>query len=193
MRVDFAIEVGSEDEALEIPWENTATGSRYLDLRENPRAIEQIQEARQYMPLRSFLAAVNSADSVFATARCRTSSSPGTENEFVSWIDLVFAPALEDFNFDRGHFERAADRLLELLAQDAASEALRGRLLLRRCRYVDADRWGFCLTLVLSARGETSGQAELRWGLALARVQQALLFTSRVIRQHLPKPGLAGA
>lgn len=192
MRVDFAIEVGSGDETLEIPWENAATGSRYLDLREDPRAIEQIAEARQYLQLRSFLAAVNSADSVFATARCHTSSSPSGESKFISWIDVVFAPGLEDFNFDRANFERVADSLLELLAQDAASEALKGRLLLRRSRYVDAGRWGFCLTLVLSARGETSGQAELRWGLALARVQQALLFTSRVIRQHLPKSGLAG-
>jgi len=189
MRVDFAIEVEPRDEMLEIPWENAATGSRYFDLREDPHAIEQVKDARRYVPVRGFLAAVNSADSVFATARCSAGTSPADENEFVSQIELIFAPALEDFNFDRDNFESVADDLLELLARDPAGETLRAWLRLRRCHYRDAGREGFCLAVVLSARGETSGQAELRWGLALARVQQALLFTSRVIRHYLAQSG----
>jgi hypothetical protein len=189
MRVDFRIEVNPGDEMLEIPWENAATGSRYLDLREDPGAIEQVKEARQHAPLRSFLAAVNSADSVFATARCRASGSASDPNEYVSQIELIFAPGLEDFNYERENFESLGKDLFELLAHDAAAETLRAWLCLRRCHFRDADRWGYCLAVGLSARGESSGQAELRWGLAVARVQQALLFTSRVIRHHLAQSG----
>jgi hypothetical protein len=189
MRVEFAIELGASDERLEIPWQNAATGSRYFDLREDPAAVEQVDEARRYVAARGFLTAVNSADSVFATARFRAGSAPGDETVFVSQAEIVFSPALEDFNFVRSHYEEVADDLLELLAKDPGGETLQAHLKLRRCRYLGAGRDGYCLAVTLSARGETSGQAELRWGLALARLQQALLFTSRVIRHYLAQTG----
>jgi hypothetical protein len=37
----------------------------------------------------------------------------------------------------------------------------------------------------LLAKGDSAEQAALRWGLGLAHLQQALLFTSRHLRQHL--------
>jgi hypothetical protein len=189
MRVDFAIELGAGDERLEIPWQNAATGSRYLDLREDPAAVEQVNEARRYVAARGFLTLVNSADSIFATARFRAGSMPGDDTVFASQTEIVFAPALEDFNFIRSHFEEVADDLIELLAKDPGGETLQAHLKLRRCHYRDGGRDGYCLAVTLSARGETSGQAELRWGLALARLQQALLFTSRVIRHYLAQTG----
>jgi len=36
----------------------------------------------------------------------------------------------------------------------------------------------------LEAAGDSSEQATLRWGLGLAHLQQALLFTSRYLRQQ---------
>jgi hypothetical protein len=37
----------------------------------------------------------------------------------------------------------------------------------------------------LAAKGNTPEQAVLRWGLGLAHLQQALLFTSRHLRQQI--------
>ena len=43
----------------------------------------------------------------------------------------------------------------------------------------------FAMGIRLAAKGESAEQAVLRWGLGLAHIQQALLFTSRHLRMHL--------
>ncbi len=185
MRVEAAFELEESHDTLEIPWESAE--GRYLDLRENPGLLERLEAARQSRPLRSFLAAVNSAASVFSTARCKLwlrqeprGSGPDA-SEFVSRVDLVFAS--EPLNFDRGRYEELSRRLQELLTGDAASHALRAELRTRPCRFRTPGRSGFSLRILLYACGTTPEQAELRWGLGLARVQQALLFSSRILRQ----------
>jgi len=195
MRVEVAFQVGDSDEGLEVPWKGREGVPGYLDLRNDPLALGQIEPARRHRPLQNFLAAVNSADSVFSTARCKTwldfegLGGEGQASEFASRIDLFFA--LEDFNLDRSRYEELAERLLELLAHDP-TDAVSARLCLHRCCFGAPARLpdgqgtrGYALRVFLYARGATPGQAELRWGLGLARLQQALLFISRVIRQHL--------
>jgi hypothetical protein len=44
-------------------------------------------------------------------------------------------------------------------------------------------RRGFCLRLLLFSRAAAQEQAKLRWSLGVARVQQALLFLARALRQ----------
>ena len=192
MRVEAAFQLGESDETLEIPRESPDPAVRYVDLRATPGALAQLEEARRHPPLRNFLAAVNSADSVFSTAKCRTwlnqddrgSSAAGAEPcEFASSIDLFFA--LDDFNFERSQYEGLIQRLQELLTGDAPADPLRAELCIRQCHFRAWERWGFYLALLLYARGSTPEQAELRWGLGLARMQQALLFLSRVIRHQL--------
>lgn len=188
MRVEVAFQIGDSDERLAVPWESREGEVGYLDLRDDPRALAQMEPARRHRPLRDFLAAVNSADSVFSTARCKTwlgSRNPPGEagaSEFASRIDLFFA--LEDFNLERSRYEDLARRLLELLARDPG-DALSARLCLHHCCFRAHSAPGYALRIFLYARGVTPGQAELRWGLGLARLQQALLFISRVVRQHL--------
>ncbi len=189
MRVQVSFEPTEAGEKLEIPWESPEPEVRYFDLREDPRAIARVIAARQHPPLRSFLAAVNSEDSVFSTARCKVwleqhGSASGTEPcEFASRIDLVFAP--EAFNFDRGRYDSLTQRLEELLTRETSPDALRTELRVRPCRFGAASGLGFCLRILLRARGATPEQAELHWGLGLARIQQALLFISRLIRQQI--------
>ena len=43
----------------------------------------------------------------------------------------------------------------------------------------------FALKIELEAVGDSGEQAALRWGLGLAHLQQALLFTSRYLRQQI--------
>ena len=186
MRVEQAVELDEGSPKLEIPWPAAKPDSGYFDLRDDPRAIARIEPARQHPPLRVFLVALNGEDSVFATARCglsrreQSSSHPGTQ-EFSSEIVLVFAEM--PFNCEQVRFEELSRRLAELLEREGGAEYLSVRLCLRQCRFAVASHGGFCLSVLLSARGATAEQAEMRWGLALARVQQALLFLSRVLRQ----------
>lgn len=192
MRVEIASEGEDSPEALEIPWESPDPAIRYFDLRSEPRALEQLPEARRHPPLRSFLAAVNSADSVFATARCCTrldqdAPTAAGSCEFACSLDLVFA--FDDLNFDRSHFDGLTRRLEELLSRDAPADALCVELRIRLCHFRASGRTGFALRIALAARGDAPEQAELRWSLGLVRLQQALLFLSRVIRHHLTPPG----
>jgi hypothetical protein len=87
-------------------------------------------------------------------------------------------------NAGQGRFEELSRRLAELLEHEGGADYLSVRLSLRRCHFTSASHDGFCLVVVLSARGASAEQAKMRWGLALARVQQALLFLSRVLRQQ---------
>jgi len=187
MRVDAALELDPAEQ-LELPWQS-ATG-HYFDLRSNARSIYQIAPARLHPPLGRFLATVNSDDSVFATAACQTRFAEAGGNaagrhQFSSRVALVFVR--EDFNFEQSHYQGLIGQLERLLVADSSDEALAARLRIGTCRFTQLRREGFHLTISLEAQGDTPEQAQLRWGLGLVQVQQALLYLSRVVRQHLPE------
>jgi hypothetical protein len=182
MRVEIVEEVESEKSALAFP-----PGQKYLDLRENPRAVERISAARRYLPLRNFLSAVNSEESIFTTASAAARSdlpaavSAGLAHEFAFQTLLVFAePSL---NFERKHYEELISGLKELLERDPA-DAVRTVLRISSCDFRAEKQAGFCLGIRLVAQADSALQAELRCGLALARVQQALLFRARSLKQQ---------
>ena len=186
MRVEQTIELGESDPKLEIPWAAAEPNRAYFDLRDDPRAITCIEPAQRHSPLRAFLVAVNSEDSAFATLRCRVSqpaqdAATSASGVFSSEIDLAFAETAR--NGSRASFEELSRRLAELLEREGGGDYLNARLSIRRCRFAGGPANGHCLSVLLTAQGETREQAELRWGLALARVQQALLFLSRMLRQ----------
>jgi hypothetical protein len=183
MRVDIVEEAeGKATGPVFPPDEN------YFDLRANPQAIEQIAAARQYLPLRNFLASVNSSESIFATASATTKSdlpaavSAGPAYEFASQTKIVFAePSL---NRERRHYVDLSSGLKELLERDSA-EAVRAVLRISSCDFTAENQRGYCLDIRLVAEGVSAQQAELRWGLGLARIQQALLFRSRSLKQKI--------
>jgi len=183
MRVEIVEDDGDEPAALRFPPEGD-----YQDLRENPRAIDGIAAARRYLPLRNFLAALNSPDSLYCTASATTKSdspaaiSAGLAHEFASQVSLVFAdPA---FNADRSRFTELSRGLKDLLERDP-TDAVRAALRISSCNFPRQNRIGFCLSIRVVAVGESAAQTELRWGLALARVQQALLFRGRALKQQV--------
>ena len=160
----------------------------YLDLRANPHAIEGVAAARKYLPLRNFLTSVNSEESIFASAGATTKSdlpaavSAGLAYEFASQTMIVFVDP--SFNSERKIYADLASGLKELLERDSADTV---RLVLRisACDFTAQNQVGFCLSIRLVAEGTSAQQAELRWGLGLARVQQALLFRSRALKQPI--------
>jgi hypothetical protein len=160
----------------------------YFDLRANPREIERIAAARQYLPLRNFLTSVNGEESIFATASANMKSdmpaavSAGPAYEFASEMMIVFADSA--LHWERRYYLDLSSGLKELLERDA-TDTVRAVLRISSCDFTSENRPGFCLTIRLVAEGSSAQQAELRWGLGLARIQQALLFRSRALKQHI--------
>jgi hypothetical protein len=186
MRVEAVNSLGVSGAAIEVPWRGT-DGDAYLDLREDPAAISQISAAREYSPLAGFLTVVNGAGSLFATVRAKvweeTTSQAGPEFTFHSRVDLMFARS--EFNFISERYEDAVQRLVALWMKDTSGDALSVRMEILPCVYGDAKKEGAALRLTLTARSASGEQARVRWGLGIVRVQQALLFVSRAMRQKL--------
>jgi hypothetical protein len=186
MRVEAVNSLGVSSGAIEFPW-SAADGHRYLDLRENPEAITQIPAAQEYSPLAGFLTAVNGAGSLFATVRAKVWEEPTSQSvvefTFHSRVDLMFARP--EFNFIPERYEDAVQRLITLWMKDTSGDALSVRMEILPCAYGDAKKEGAALRLTLTTRSASAEQARVRWGLGIVRVQQALLFVSRAMRQKL--------
>jgi hypothetical protein len=166
----------------------SVTGTDRFNLHADPVAVERIAAAREHAPLRSFLANVNASGSIFATIACKiwSATAAGAETKiFASYIDVIFLQ--ESTNFGCGPHEELARRLAQLLEREPG-EALRAELRISPVVFA-ADEDGFCLRIILYAQGETLEQARVRWGLGLARVQQALLFAARELRREHGVPG----
>lgn len=186
MRVEIRTETDETGKKFEIPWQDPATETGFLDLRAQASAVELIGAAREHRSLAGFLAAVNSSDSLFLTARAKVwlEDGPASDEPYLFTGRIVLAFAEMAANLERSGFTHVLERLQELLAGTEASEALRACLTLHLCRYAEVAQWGFCVSLLVQASGSTKEQAGLRWALGLAHVQQALLFSSRVLRQE---------
>src|ERR1700716_735182 len=142
-------------------------GENYLDLRENPHAMERIAPALQYLPLRIFLTAVNSADSPLRSASASTqadspaSVSAGDAYEFASQFRLVFVePSL---NFERDRYVDLTAGLRDLLERDSG-DAIRAVLRIGTCDFPAKNRRGFYLSIRLVAQGVSAEPAGKRGG-----------------------------
>ena len=186
MRVEAVNSLDVSTATIEIPW-SRAGGEQYFDLRANPGAIAQIAAAREHPPLAGFLTAVNGPGSLFATLRAKVRDEPnvqpGAECTFHSRVDLMFARA--EFNFMPERFEDVVQRLVTLWMRDTSGDALSVRIEILPCAYGSAKTEGASLRLILTSRSASAEQARVRWGLGIVRVQQALLFVSRAMRQKL--------
>jgi hypothetical protein len=177
MRVEIVDDTEGRGAAAIFP-----PGRDYIDLRENPKRVEHIVPAREHPPLRSFLAAVNGPESPFASMSASTQSeapaamAAGAAYEFASQTSLVFAEPSR--NFERKNYLDLAARMKQLLERDPGDN-LRAVLRLSPCDFPGRHRRGCCLGLRVVAQAASGEQAELRWGLGLARLQQALLFSGR--------------
>ncbi len=186
MRVEAANLLNDKTARIEFPWKSE-NGDEYLDLRENPGAITQISAARENPPFARVLLELNEEGSLFRTVHAKiwpaAAGLAGCEDSFHSRIDLIFAH--DAFNAMPERFEDAVRRLIELWMKDASADTLAARLEIIPCGYKASSREGAALRITLTARGANSDQARTRWGLALVRLQQALLFVSRAMKQKM--------
>ena len=157
-------------------------GPERLDLREEPAGIDRIDAARRYPAFRGLLLNLNSDESPFTTFGCKVWTEDGEGAEpivFASRIDLVIS---QGERLSRAQYHEMATRLAGLLEREAG-DAVRAELHISPAQFTGGFE-GFCLRLLLFARGAAQDQAQLRWSLGLVRVQQALLFLARAIRQN---------
>jgi hypothetical protein len=125
--------------------------------------------------LRSFAAAIESDDSLF---QCEN-VAPWVVSQALCRADFVLRFRRKELEGNRGLHLAMVQKLIELLRGAGSAETLASRICLAKR---DA---GTQLEVRLEARGGSSEQARLRWGLGVVHVQQALLFTSRFLRHQM--------
>ncbi len=99
--------------------------------------------------------------------------------------DFVLTFRGEELGRDRGTYSQLIQKLSELLKHGGSQDVLTAKLCLISGEPKEIPGEAFALRIQLEAVGDSSEQAALRWGLGLAQLQQALLFTSRHLRQQI--------
>jgi len=182
VEADFAVELGVDDETLELPWAAEDGGPRYYDLKRQPELLLNIEEAGRERELGEFLAAMNAPASILETAKCdawpSTEINPeeeifGAAFKFCSYVDFLFSEELQRCSF--AEYEQFAKRVTQLLKRVPEIPAA-AELLIRRCfHYVgDEIREGFYITFYLFGYGDDELQAHQRWAIALKLVENAI-------------------
>jgi len=136
--------------------------------------------------LRAFLTAIASDDSALdgeALGSVVSSKASGVEVKCAGDFALRFREAkLVD---NRAMYFSLLEKLTALLKQAGSAESLAVILSLSAQTDPSVKPGALAIQLRLEAMGNSFEQAALRWGLCLAHVQQAVLFTSRYLRQQL--------
>jgi hypothetical protein len=100
MQVDYSIELGKDDPALELPWSAEDGALRYYDLKSDPGLVSRIPETAGCPELADFLTRINAPSFPLQTAKCDVwqtrDLSPeeqvfNVEWKFASYIDVIFA------------------------------------------------------------------------------------------------------
>ena len=182
MEADFAVELGADDEVLDLPWASADSALRYYDLKRQPDLLLYVEEAQRVPALGEFLAAINSTASIFETAKCdawHTSEMKpeeglfGANCKFGSYIDLLFSDEPRRLSFP--DHEQMAKHLTQLLRRVPEIPAA-AEFLVRRCHYHHEDETpdGFYITFYLFGYGDNEPQAQQRWAIGLKLVENAI-------------------
>jgi hypothetical protein len=185
VQADFSVELGADDEILDLPWSDESGRLQYHDLKRNPKELAQIEEAQRESALGEFLSAINSPGSIFETAKCDAwaSNEMDVEDEifasthkFGSYVDIVFFDEQTRLQFEI--HEEFAKKLCALLkkAPDTQTSA---EFLIRRCYFDQSHQQGFYFTFYLFGYANDACQAHQRWVIGLKLVENAIRQASR--------------
>jgi hypothetical protein len=185
VEADFAVELGADDETLELPWAAADGGPRYYDLKRYPELLLNVDEASRVPELAEFLAVMNSAAGTLETAKCDAWVSreinPEEEifeatHKFCSYVDVLFSQRSSRCSFEE--HEQFAKRITQLLRRVPEIPAA-AEFLMRRGFYHAGDEVeeGFYITFYLFGYGDDEPQARQRWAIALKLVENAIAST----------------
>lgn len=150
------------------------------------------------LAIKNFLAAIESDDSLFCLAQPLVGpAADESAGGRVSWGDLILQFRQEELRSLRNLHFLLIEKLIELLKEAGSAASLEAIFCLTSgnvpgndppsssASQYEANRKELVLWMRLAAKGATPEQAVLRWGLGLAHLQQALLFSSRHLRQQI--------
>jgi hypothetical protein len=192
MHADFSVELGAEDDRLELPWASPDGELRHYDIKGQPELLLNVEEAFGNEELGHFLASINSPASMFETSKCDTWTTRelneeeliyGAECKFASYIDLVFAQPGPRQSFEK-HEELA--RTLCALLKRVPEISSAAEFIIRRCHFSGETKEaeeGFGITFYLSGYGEDEDAARGHWNIGLRLVENALLQISAAQRK----------
>jgi hypothetical protein len=135
--------------------------------------------------LNNFFSSLRSEDSHFAVEYPGSGAvhESGQADEVYCGDFVITFRSSEDRENTSLHFT-LLEKLSELFGNAGSSATLRVMLSLIKVPAGEGRNAGLALGLRLEANGDSVEQAELRWGLGLAHIQQGLLFVSRWLRQR---------
>ena len=191
MLMDAATAFDADDPVLVVPWGAADGETRWVDLRNDPDALDEISEADEHPALLTALRSLNSSRSPVFTAKCDVwrmaeEELDGTRNDLLldenvaaagvsCYVDLLWR--------DRGVFasrhrtEQAIHRLDRLAAELPHSLAKLEAVLRPAVVDLEGVREGFALTLYVKGVGVDAAEAHERWSAALR--DTAALFRMR--------------
>jgi hypothetical protein len=186
MQTDYAVELGRDDETLEMPWAAPDGSIRYYDLKREPLMLGKIEEAVRFEELREFLSAINARSSLLESAKCDAWSTNeihpeeeifGKPWKFGCYVDLLFTGSTSRFSFEQN--EKLLKELTKLL-QQAPEIPASAEFLLRRCHHHEnaGIRDGFYITFYLFGYGEEEAEARQQWASGLNFVSDAIVQLS---------------
>jgi hypothetical protein len=184
VEADFAVELGADDETLELPWAADDGGPCYYHLKRQPELLLNVEEANRVPELGGFLVVLNSPTGTLETAKCdawsTTDINPeeeifGAAHKFCSYVDIVFP---QESRYSFAEHEQFAKRITQLLKRAPELPAA-AEFLIRRCFYHAADEIheGFYVTFYVFGYGDDELQARQRWAIALKLVEKAIVPT----------------
>lgn len=187
VEADFSVELGADDETLEMPWSGGADSPKYFDLKHHPELLPKIEEAVKFPEMAEFLLVMNSPSSFLETAKCDLWSSTdinpeeeifGGTHKSGSYVDVLFCDEKQRFSFE--HHERFAKQITQLLKK-APEIAASAQFLIRRCFYHVGDhiKDGFYITFFLFGYGDDHERARQRWSIGLDLAENAIRQASR--------------
>ncbi len=186
MLSEWSAECGADDPVLVVPWQSPDGPLRWVDLRDNPDALDAIAEADEYPALLACLRALNGTRSPVFTAKCDAWPMDLEELEtlraelmvdeevaqagFTSYIDLLWRDRATFLS--RHRMEGVLYRIDRLASELPHSLAALECVL--RPAVVDLDGGavaeGFAITMYVKAAGVDASEAVERWDAALRDV-----------------------
>ncbi len=191
MLFEWSAECGPADPVLVVPWSDPASTVRFVDLRADPYALEEIAEAEQHPPIAQALRALNAPRSPLFTAKCDV--WPITQSEELrtlslelmldsvpgdhlhgqgSYLDLVWRDRSIFASFHQHqHMLHRLERRITALEEPQAAAAC-----VIRPAVLDFEtvQEGFAVSLYIRALAHTAAEAESLWSRALAAVVAVL-------------------
>lgn len=192
MLAEWSAACGADDPVLVVPWSSPDAALHWVDLRDDPDALDAIAEADDHPALLAALRAMNGARSPVFTAKCdvwmmeaeevaSTRDNLMLEAEVAtagvaSYIDVLWR---ERSIFTSRHRMEQMLYRIDRLASELPHSSVCLECTLRPA-VVDIDgsvAEGFAVTCYVKAVGVDHAEAQQRWDTALRSV--ALLFRSR--------------